>query len=249
MPANLKTLAGLTGVGTGLDIASSLYGIISGIQQQRQGRRMVAEAEAMPGYQVSPEARQRLGLRQTMLGATAPAFEDLENDIFANQAGTVFQARQAAPGSAALLGTVGTAQAETNRALRQAAMQEAAMQEERVRGLESAQEAMARENQMAYQYNTFIPQQRKFELGGQMMGVGQQNIFGGIRSLAGTAGNLYRAEAENSVVSTLFRQLMGGRTNAPQSNFTPMSTPTGMSGLQGLSSIGSFLSNYLTRPK
>jgi hypothetical protein len=75
---------------------------------------------------------------------------------------------------------------------------------------------MARENQMAYQYNTFIPQQRKFELGGQMMGVGQQNIFGGIRSLAGTAGNLYRAEAENSVVSTLFRQLMGSRPNAPK---------------------------------
>ena len=40
MPANLRTLAGLAGVGTGLDIASSLYGIISGIQQQRQGRRM-----------------------------------------------------------------------------------------------------------------------------------------------------------------------------------------------------------------
>ena len=212
---NLRTLAGLTGVGTGLEIASSLYGIISGIQQQRQGRRMLAEAEAMPGYQTSPEARQRLGLRQTMLTAQAPAFQDLENDIFANQAATVFQARQAAPGSAALLGTVGTAQAETNRALRQAAQQEALLQEQRVQGLEAAQQAMQRENELAYQYNTFIPQQRKFEMGAGLMGSGQANVFGGIRSLAGTAGNLFRAEAENSVVSTLFQQLMGQRGSAP----------------------------------
>ena len=247
MPPNLKTLAGITGVGMGLDIASSLYGIVSGIQQRRQGRRMVEEAEAMPGYQVSPEARQRLGLRQTMLGATAPAFADLENDIFANQAGTVFQARQAAPGSAALLGSVGTVQAETNRALRQSAMQEAALQEERVRGLEAAQAAMQQENQMAYQYNTFIPQQRMFELGGQMMGAGQQNVFGGLRGLAGMAGGLYKAEAENSVVSTLFRQLMGSRSNAPQSNFTPMGSTTGLSGLQGFSNVGSYLSNLLRR--
>ena len=212
---NLKTLAGLSAVGTGLDIAGSLYGIISGIQQQRQGRRMLAEAEAMPGYQISPEARQRLGLRQTMLNAPAPGFQDLENDIFANQAATVFQARQAAPGSSALLGTIGTSQAETNRALRQAAQQEAGLQEERMRGLEAAQEAMMREQQMAYQYNTFIPQQRKFEMGANMMGAGQSNVFGGIRSLAGTAGNLYRAEAENNVVSTLFQQLMGQKRRAP----------------------------------
>ena len=212
---NLKTLAGLSAVGTGLEIASSLYGIISGIQQQRQSRRLLAEAENMPGYETSPEARQRLGLRQTMLTARTPAMQDLENDIFANQAATVFQARQAAPGSAALLGTVGTAQAETNRALRQAAQQEALLQEQRVQGLEAAQQAMQRENELAYQYNTFIPQQRKFEMAAGLMGGGQANVFGGIRSLAGTAGNLYRAEAENSVVSTLFRQLMGDRMTAP----------------------------------
>lgn len=231
---NLRTLAGLTGVGTGLEIASSLYGIISGIQQQRQGRRMLAEAEAMPGYQTSPEARQRLGLRQTMLTAQAPAFQDLENDIFANQAASVFQARQAAPGSAALLGTVGTAQAETNRALRQAAQQEAMLQEQRVQGLEAAQQAMQRENELAYQYNTFIPQQRKFEMGAGLMGAGQANVFGGIRSLAGTAGNLFRAEAENSVVSTLFQQLMGQRGSAPnlppQRNFNTNFGTTPISG-------------------
>lgn len=244
---NLRTLAGLTGVGTGLEIASSLYGIISGIQQQRQGRRMLAEAEAMPGYQTSPEARQRLGLRQTMLTAQAPAFQDLENDIFANQAATVFQARQAAPGSAALLGTVGTAQAETNRALRQAAQQEALLQEQRVQGLEAAQQAMQRENELAYQYNTFIPQQRKFEMGAGLMGSGQANVFGGIRSLAGTAGNLFRAEAENSVVSTLFQQLMGQKPSAPQSNFAPMSAPMGMGSVRGLSGMGSYLSELLTR--
>lgn len=216
---NLKTLAGITGIGTGLDIASSLYGIISGIQQQRQGRRLLAEAEAMPGYQITPEAQQRLGLRQTMLTAKSPAIQGLESDIFANQAAITFQARQAAPGSAALLGTMGTSQAETNRALRQAAQQEALLQEQRVRGLEEAQAAMQRENEMAYQYNTYIPQQRKYDLASGMMGAGQANVFGGLRSLAGTAGNLYRAEAENSVVSTLFRQLMGQRRTAPQSNF------------------------------
>ncbi|NBW22719.1 MAG: hypothetical protein EBR82_83720 [Caulobacteraceae bacterium] len=139
----MGALAGLTGVGMGLDIASSLYGIISGIKQQREARKLMTEADRMPGYEMAPEVGQRLGLRQTMLTARQPAFQDLENDIFANQAATVFNARQAAPGSAPLLGAIGTAQAETNRALRQAAQQEAMSQEERVRGARTAAYAWA----------------------------------------------------------------------------------------------------------
>ena len=211
----LGALAGLGAVGTGLDIASSLYGIISGIKQQREGRKLMAEAGKAPGYEIAPEIGQRLGLRQTMLTARQPAFQDLENDIFANQAATVFNARQAAPGSAALLGTIGTAQAETNRALREAARQEAMTQEERVRALEAAQGAMAGEREKQYMYNVYDPQQQKLQLGAEMMGYGQGNVYGGLKALAGTAGNLYKAEAENSVVSTLFGQLMN-RKRAPK---------------------------------
>lgn len=211
MPANLNTLAGLTGVGTGLEVASSLYGIISGIKQQREGRKLMEEADRMPGYKIAPEVQQRLGMRQTMLTARQPAYQDLENDIFANQAATVFNARQAAPGSAALLGTIGTAQAETNRALRDAARQEAMSQEERVRALEGAQGAMADERFKEYLYNVYSKQQQKYDAGAEMAGIGQGNVYGGLRSLANTAGNLYQAEAQNSVVSTLFSQLMNRR--------------------------------------
>lgn len=214
-PKNLGVLAGLSGVGAGLDIASSLYGIISGIKQQREGRKLMAEAEKAPGYQIAPETGQRLGLRQTMLTARQPAFQDLENDIFANQAATTFNARQAAPGSAALLGTIGTAQAETNRALREAARQEAMTQEERVRALEAAQGAMAGEREKQYMYNVYAPQQQKLQLGAEMMGYGQSNVYGGLRALSGTAGRMYSAESENSVVSTLFGQLMN-RKRAPK---------------------------------
>jgi len=210
-PPSMGALAGLTGVGMGLDIASSLYGIISGIKQQREARKLMQEADKMPGYEISPETGQRLGLRQTMLTARPAAFQDLENDIFANQAATVFNARQAAPGSAPLLGAIGTAQAETNRALRASAIQEAGMQEERVRALEAAQGAMAGEREKQYMYNVAVPQQRKYELGAEMLGVGQGNVYGGLKSLAGMAGSAYQAEAQNSVVSTLFKQLMGTR--------------------------------------
>ena len=237
----MGALAGLTGVGMGLDIASSLYGIISGIKQQREARKLMQEADQMPGYEMAPEIGQRLGLRQTMLTARQPAFQDLENDIFANQAATVFNARQAAPGSAPLLGAIGTAQAETNRALRQAAQQEAMSQEERVRGLEAAQAAMAGEREKAYAYNVYEPQQRKYQLGAEMLGVGQGNVYGGLKSLAGMAQSAYRAESENSVISTLFRQLMGSRQ-------APALEPLPTRGLPGRNAAGmpSSIMEYLT---
>lgn len=214
MPANLNVLAGLSGVGAGLEVASSLYGIISGIKQQREGRRLMEEADRMPGYNIAPEVQQRLGMRQTMLTARQPAFQDLENDIFANQAATVFNARQAAPGSAALLGTIGTAQAETNRALRDAARQEALAQEQRVGALEEAQMAMAKERENQYFFNTYQKQKDKYAMGAEMAGIGQGNVYGGLRAMAKTSQGLYDAEAENSVISTLFTQLMN-RKKAP----------------------------------
>jgi hypothetical protein len=142
-----------------------------------------------------------------MLNARNPAFQDLENDIFANQAGTIFNARQAAPGSSALLGTIGTSQAETNRALRAAAMQEQGQYEQRLRGLETAQNAMAAQQQKAYEYNVIIPQERKYAYGQELMGVGQENVYGGLRGMAGLAGNTFRSELQNSTLSLLFPNL------------------------------------------
>jgi hypothetical protein len=101
-------------------------------------------------------------------------------------------------------------------------------QEERVRGLEAAQAAMAGEREKAYAYNVYEPKQRKYQLGAEMLGVGQGNVYGGLKSLAGMSMAAYRAESENSVISTLFKQLMEQRQapNMPGKNYYgPLQAP------------------------
>lgn len=202
-----KLLSSLTGVGLGMDVVSSLYGIISGIGQRRQGRQLLDSALNAPKYEVPQELMQQVGLRQAQLNARNPAFQDLENDIFANQAATVFNARQAAPGSSAMLGVLGTAQASTNKALRDAAMQESLQYEQRLRGLEAAQSAVGQQREKAYLYNVFEPAQRNFQAGQELMGVGQENVYGGLRSMAGMAGNMFTSEMQNKTLSILFPDL------------------------------------------
>jgi hypothetical protein len=209
-------LAALSGVGAALQAGSSLYGIIQGIVDRRRGRRMYEEAMAnRPTYEMAPEIRQRLGLRQSLLTSQPAQFRDLENDIFANQAGTIYNARQAAPGSAALLGTLGASQADTNRALRAAAMQESEDYQRRLAGLESAQGAMAGERMKAFELNELAPFEEQRSLGLEMMNVGGENIYGGLRTMSGTLGQLAEGESENKLVSTLFGQLFQGRRKAP----------------------------------
>lgn len=216
----------LSGIGTGLDVASSIYGLIQGIGQRRQGRRLIQDASNAPKYEIPQEIGQQLGLRQAMLNARQPAFQDLENDIFANQAASVFNARQAAPGSSALLGHIGTAQALTNKALRDAAMQESLQYEQRVRGLENAQTSMAKEREKAYQLNVYEPMIRDFYAGQDLMASGSENVMGGIRSLAGVAGNLYQSEGENKTLSLLFPNLFnqnkGPRMRTPRMSWGSM---------------------------
>lgn len=209
-------LAALSGVGAAAQLGSSLYGIIQGIVDRRKGRKMYEESMAnRPVYEIDPEAARRLGLRQSLLTSQPAAFRDLENDIFANQAGTIYNARQAAPGSAALLGTLGAAQADTNRALRASAMQESEDYQRRLAGLEAAQGGMAAERLRAFQLNEAMPYEEQRSLGLEMMGVGGENIYRGLRSLGGMAGQLAEAESENKLVSTLFGQLFQGRRKAP----------------------------------
>jgi hypothetical protein len=212
----VPALAALGGIGAAFDIGSSLYGIFQGISDRRKGRRMFEDSfNNRPTYDIAPEARQMMGMRQATLNATPGAFRDLENDIFANQAATTYNARQAAPGSAALLGSIGTAQAETNRALRQAAMQEDAAYQQRLSGLEGAQRTMIGERQKAFDVNEMQPFEQRSALGLEMMGMGGANIYGGLRSLGSTFGNLYSAEADNKVVSTLMGMFMNNK-RAPQ---------------------------------
>lgn len=213
----MGTMAALGGIGAAFEIGSSLYGIVQGIADRTRGRRMFERAMAnRPTYDIAPEAQARMGMRQATLNATPGAFRDLENDIFANQAGTIYNARQAAPGSAALLGVLGTSQAETNRALRQSAMQEDAAFQQRLSGLEAAQQGMIGERRFAYEQNELMPFQQNLQMGASLMGVGGENIYGGLRSMGSTFGNLYSAEADNKVVSTLFGMFMKNRARAPR---------------------------------
>jgi hypothetical protein len=203
----MPALGPLAAAGAGLDIATGLYGFFHGLNQNRQGRQMIQSAGNRPQYQIPGVVGQQLATRQLQLNAPQAGQEDATQLILGNQAGTIYNDRQASTNSSQLLGSIGTAQANTNQALLAQGVQNQGLYQQRLAGLENAQNNMAAQEQYKYGQNLDAYNQ-KLQIGYGLQGVGQQ--------LSNTAGNLYKAEEDNGAVSLLFKQMMGSRNRAPQ---------------------------------
>lgn len=194
----------LAAVGGGLSILSNLYGLVSGIKQAREARQMLNQPA--PQYQIPAELERAAAARQMALYGRTPEAINAEQAILAGQAGTTFNARQAAPTASAMLGALGTSQAETNRALLANAMQESAQAEQRMSGMERAGQALAQQRERQFMLNQYLPAQEERQYARDLLSTGQQNIFGSIQGLSGVAANMFSAEASNQLYTRMFNR-------------------------------------------
>lgn len=208
-----KLMGPLAIAGSGLSILSNLYGLFAGARQTREARQMLNQP--LPQYEIPQELERAAAARQMALYGRTPEAINAEQAILANQAGTTFNARQAAPTASAMLGVLGTSQAETNRALLANAAQESAQFEQRLAGMERTGQALGQQRERQFMLNEFLPAQEQRQYARELLAGGQSNIAGSLMGLSSTAGMAFQAEADNQLFTRLFRR-------APSLNGTSM---------------------------
>lgn len=147
MPFNIT--AGLVGQGL-----SSLAGIVSGIGQLRQAKKIKPEEyqfnDPRLNNMASPYAQQMLGRAQMQVNARIPGAAARERQIQAGTAGTQAAIRRGAVDSSMAMQGILAAQAQGNQQVDNQTMMEAQMQQQREANLMNAQGTMISERDKAF---------------------------------------------------------------------------------------------------
>ena len=141
----MPVTVGLITAGAGL-----LGGTISRAKANRDMRRQMANR---PVYNIDENIRQRLGLAQAQLNARMAGASQAERNIMSQQASTLGNVQRASTDASQALLAAGNVQAQTNKALENLGLAEAQNYQTRLGNLVGAQEAMAQENQKAFEWN------------------------------------------------------------------------------------------------
>lgn len=231
----LPALAAIAGIGTGLQAMQGLFGLGLGVAQLGKARSI---RNKRPTYNIPEEYAQREGLRQNLLNSRSTAAKIAEGNINQAQATAINQAQNIAPSSSTALSLLGASQGTADRAFRNLSAQEEGFYDNRLRGLESAQMAMAQQKEKAFDVNEMQPYQEAVQMRSALTQGGLQNVSGSLGQLSGLAGGLFDMEAENQLVSELFK--MAGGNRAPK--LTPAAAP------QQLSMMDMFLNRVNQNP-
>lgn len=131
---------------------------IGGISQAAKARKLEKDLSKLkrPEYQIPEEIAQQQAMRQNLLFSQGP-IQQYRQQLGETAAASMYNQRQAAPGSAALLGAASMAQGTQNRGLRDIA----GMQEERFQtnlaGKEAADKIMAEQRTNKQMFDEIRP--------------------------------------------------------------------------------------------
>lgn len=201
------TLPAALGIaGTAAGIGQSLFRLGTGVAQLASARKYRMER---PTYEIPEEISNQLGLRQQLLNARMPGAQDLERNIMQSQAQSMYNAQQAGGDSASLLAAGAATQGGTNRAMRDLQIREAQDYENRVRGLESAQNTMAGFRDKEFQMNEMQPYMEASATRSGLIEGGIQNISSALGDTSARLGKMYEAEQMYGLYSKLFGMKAG----------------------------------------
>lgn len=175
----MPPLALLGGIG---GLASGLYGLFSGLHENREARDWMNKANnpAFIKSQIPQVIQDMLGLSQNQLNSEMPGYEQARRDIFTNQANTVGNAERSARGSSSFLSALAGAQGQSNAGFNNLATLNAQDYQRRLGNLNKAQSEYG-----DYYYNNYMNDiNRSFAL----KGAGHQSIGNAIGALGGVAG-------------------------------------------------------------
>lgn len=183
-------------VGAGLGAANSLLQTGLGIAQMIKARQYRRER---PVYEIPEEIGNRLALRQQQLNARMPGARQMERNLAASAESARYNQQQGAQSSSELLAAAGATQGTTDRSLRDLQIREAQDYENRTRGLEGAQMAMAQARDKEFEINKMQPYMEDSATRAALTEGGFQNLSGGLASLSAQAGKMYEAnQLDNS---------------------------------------------------
>lgn len=131
---------------------------IGGITQAAKARKLEKELSQLkrPEYQIPEELAQQQAMRQNLLFSQGP-IQQYRQQLGESAAGTMYNQRQAAPSSAALLGAASMAQAGQDRGLRDIAQMQEQRFQQNLAGKEAADRTMAEQRIAKQQFDEIQP--------------------------------------------------------------------------------------------
>jgi len=186
-----------------------------------------------PTYEIPDEAKQQLGLQQSLLNAEMPGEEQAKQNIYGSQANAMSGLFRAAGDQGQLLSGLSAVQGGTNNALNGLQTQRAQNYYTNLSGLARAQNLMAQYRDRAFETNEMDPYmmdlQRKYDL----QNSGNQEILSGINGLASTASALM-GQSDGA-------QSVGGTTGTTGTSLPMLSSGPvgGIGSISPLSGLGS----------
>lgn len=246
----------LMAIGAGLSLVSGIGKLFSGIKQSKEAKKI---NPVFNQYQANPYAKQQLGLAQNMFNGRMAGAQNMERNIFSNQANTLDSVgRNATDASQALAAAAGV-QGQTNNDLTGLQTMEMQNKYNMLGNLNQAYGANIDEGDKVY--NSML---QKFQMDSQrkdaLANAGAQNKYGavnGLSSLAMMGGQmgLFGGGGAGKMTSKMDGQNVSGMSNAGQFNFNARA------GASPASAFGTIpfnpnqpnripgLANFLNRPR
>jgi len=170
----------------GLQAIPDIYNLVTGIRQQRAGKKTLAGLQR-PEYNIPGEINSALTL--TKSNYADPRFAGqgaLENRIGANQANAI----QMAYDSGNPMDAISTIQGNSNNAAMQVGAEQARQQRADMGELVNMMDVLAKYKDQQWQLNKFAPYAQKYNEGREQVGAGQTNIANGLSGLASIGSNI-----------------------------------------------------------
>lgn len=188
-------------LGIGLGLISGALGAVGslfktglGIAQMIRGGRM---KPVRPTYNRPEEIDQMLALRQATLNGRGAGAVRAEQNIAQSAAAGLNNMKQGAGSSASLMANAALGQANTNRQLNNLAAQEEMQYQQRLGGLEAAQQNMAQFKDKEFQINEMQPYQDAVATKSALMQGGLTNTYNGLTSAGNMAGKAWYLQQQN----------------------------------------------------
>jgi len=201
MPSGIGSLlGGVAGFALGGPLGASLgAGLGSGVEQLFDSNKINPQYQP---YEISPEAKMRLGLAQQLYNGRMAGAASQEQNIANNQANTMAAASRGASNGAQLLALGGGLQGQSNKAYADLGAQEAQNKMQQAQNLNGALDNMTAEEYKVYQdkLNQYQIQQQ------QKAALTSAGLTNGVNALQG----LYSANKMGDFRNTPLGGLLGG---------------------------------------
>lgn len=193
-------------IGAGLGVASSIASAIGASKDNKEAKKIKPEYKP---YEVSPYAKQGLGLAKARLGSKSAAVQQAQADIQNNQAQAAYGMEKAASDGSQLLSGLAGVQAQADESAAGLAGMQEQFNQQNLANLNQANAAMTNELDKVYQdnmqkYMTDLNLKMAYRNSARQ---GWGNAIGGMMSVFGGAAN----GAFGEDVQNLFSMAGGGK--------------------------------------